>query len=109
LDITGLSNSQIASVIEDMIPAQSKAEGVHAYVHCTQYSGTYAYDASDGLTKSFVAVDKNGTENQSVLLDISFTEQTGQTVSLSVARSLKQFIRNGAGNWVFFRELTSSV
>tara|TARA_B110000503_G_C7162420_1_gene420274 strand:+ start:2184 stop:4076 length:1893 start_codon:yes stop_codon:yes gene_type:complete len=109
LDITNLNNAQIALVLNDLVPSLSKNEGVYAYVHCVSYAGTYSYNAGNGLTKSFVSVDKNGTENQSVLQDISFTTQSSQAVTLTVARSLKQFIRNGVGNWAFFQELTSSV
>lgn len=109
LDITGLSNSQIALVLRDLIPPATKNTGVRCTVHGTAYSGTYNYDASDGLTKSFVAVDKNGTENQSVIQDFSFTEQTLQPITLSVTRSLKRFIINGAGQWVHETDLVSSV
>ena len=66
------------------------------------------YNASDAITKSFVAVDKNGTENQSVLADVSFSNVT-ETVSLSVTRSLKRFVINGSGNWVYDTDLVSSV
>lgn len=109
LDITGLNNSQIALVLRDLIPPATKNTGVRCTVHCTAYSGTYSYNANDGLTKSFVAVDKNGTENQSVIQDFSFTAQTSQPVTLSVTRSLKRFIINGAGQWVHETDLVSSV
>jgi hypothetical protein len=109
LDITGLSNSQIALVLRDLIPPATKNTGVRCTVHGTSYSGTYGYDASDGLTKSFVAVDKNGTENQSVIQDFSFSAQTLQPVTLTVTRSLKRFIINGAGQWVHETDLVSSV
>lgn len=109
LDITGLNNSQIALVLRDLIPPATKNTGVRCTVHGTTYSGTYSYNANDGLTKSFVSVDKNGTENQSVIQDFSFTAQTLQPVTLSVTRSLKRFIINGAGNWVHETDLVSSV
>lgn len=109
LDITGLSNSQIALVIKDLIPPATKNTGIRCTVHGTYYTGTYDYDAGDGLTKSFVAVDKNGTENQSVIQDFSFTAQTTQPVTLTVTRVLKRFIINGAGNWVHETDLVSSV
>ena len=108
LDITGLSNSQIALVINDLAPSITKNIGVYAYVHCVQYSGSIVYNASDAISKSFVAVDKNGTENQSVLADVSFSNVT-ETVSLSVSRSLKRFVINGSGNWAYDIDLVSSV
>lgn len=108
LDITGLSNSQIALVINDLVPSSSKDVGVYAFVHCVQYSGSVEYNAGDAISKSFVAVDKNGTENQSVLADVSFSNVT-ETVSLSVTRSLKRFVVNGSGNWAYDTDLVSSV
>lgn len=109
LDITGLSNAQIAAVIEDLIPAITKNTGVYCLVHGTYYTGTFDYNAGDGVLKSFVAVDKAGTENQSVVQDFSFTTQTTQPVTLSVTRVLKRFIINGAGQWTHESDLVSSV
>ena len=108
LDITGLNNTTIASVLEDISPAANKTIGAIALVHCTAYSGSSNYNAADELSKTYVAVDKNGVENQSVLADISFTSATG-TVSLSVTRSLKRFVVDVTNNWVFDTDLVSSV
>lgn len=109
LDITGLSNPQIADVIEDLIPAITKNTGVYCRVHCVSYTGTYTYNAGDGLSKTFTSVDKNGVENQSVLEDIGFSEQADQAVTLNVTRSLKRFIINGSQEWEFESDLVSSV
>lgn len=109
LDITGLSNNDIASVIEDLFPAITKNPGVYCRVHGTTQTGTYNYDATDGLSKSFVTVDKNGVENQSVLQDIAFTAQNNQGITLNVVRSLKRFIVNGSQQWQFDTDLVSSV
>jgi len=109
LDITGLSNAQISAVINDVIPSLSKDIGITCKVHCTIYTGTYAYNANNGLTKNFIAVDKDGVENQSVVQNFSFVAQTAQPVTLTVIRSLKQFVINGAGNWEFDADLVSSV
>jgi hypothetical protein len=108
LDITGLTNNNIASVLEDISPAVNKPVGTIALVHCIAYSGSSSYNAADELSKTYVAVDKNGVENQSVLADISFTTATG-TVSLSVTRSLKRFVVDVTNNWVFDADLVSSV
>lgn len=108
LDITGLSNSDIALVLEDISPAANKKIGVIALVHCVSYSGTTSFNAGNQLSKTFVAVDKNGVENQSVLQDISFSNDTG-SVSLSVTRSLKRYVVDGSNNWVYDTDLVSSV
>lgn len=97
-DVTGINNVQLGSFINDMVPAISKNIGVYAYVHCTAYSGSVTYNANDGLTKVFVAVDKNGTENQSVLQDIGFTN-ISNPLTLSVTRSLRVFQVDGSYQW----------
>lgn len=97
-DITGINDTQLADFIDDMIPAISKNIGVYAYVHCTAYSGSVTYNAGDGINKTFVSVDKNGTENQSVLGDIGFSNATSP-LTLSVSRSLKLFQVNGSYSW----------
>lgn len=108
LDITGLSNSNIASVLEDLVPAATKLTGVYAYVHTVYYSGTVTTNPSTQVVKSFVTVDKNGVENQSVLQDISFNSGSNN-VTLSVTRGRKRFIVNGSYQWVFESDLASSV
>jgi len=110
LDITGLSNIQIALVLEDLFPAVGYNTGVYCFVHTVDYSagGTTSFDVDDSLTKSLVAVDSNGVQNQSVLQDISFTTQVA-TVSFSPTRGLKRFIIDGAYNWIFVDDLVSSV
>ena len=108
LDITGLTNTTIASVLEDLVPAATKLTGVYAYVHTVYYSGTVTTDPSTQVVKSFVTVDKNGTENQSVLQDISFNSGSN-SVTLSVIRGRKRFIVNGSYQWVFESDLASSV
>lgn len=108
LDITGLSNSDISLVLEDISPAANKKIGVVALIHCITYSGTTVFNAGNALSKTFVAVDKNGVENQSVLQDISFSSDTG-SVSLTVTRTLKRFVVDGSNNWVFDTDLVSSV
>jgi hypothetical protein len=104
-DITGVTNTQLALYIEDLVPGITKNVGVYAYVHCTAYSGTITYNGSDGINKTFVAVDKNGVENQSVLQDVGFSN-TVETVSLSVSRSLKVFQLDGSYQWTY---LSTSV
>lgn len=108
LDVTGLNNSQIALVIEDLVPALTKNSGTYARVHCVQYGGTYTYNPTESVSKSFVAVDSNGVQNQSVIADFSFSD-VSDSVTLSVTRSLKRFIVSGVGTWIFESDLTSSV
>jgi hypothetical protein len=116
LDITGLTNAQIAQVINDIAPASSKENGTEARVHCTDTtSATATFTGADliaSLQKTEVAVqalDGNGADSGSVsvLDDVTFIDVTGN-VALTVDRSLKLF-RVVGGAWAYIQELTSSV
>ena len=116
LDITGLSNAQIALVINDIAPASSKENGTEARVHCTDTtSATATFTGADliaSLQKTEVAVQAldgggNDSGSVSVLDDVTFIDVTG-SVSLTVDRSLKLF-RVVGGAWAYIQELTSSV
>jgi hypothetical protein len=39
LDITGLTDGQVALVLNDLYPAIVRNTGIYAYVHCVSYSG----------------------------------------------------------------------
>lgn len=108
LDITGLSNTQIARVIDDLVPATTKRVGVECKVHCVSYSGTVETNPAETLAKTFVNVDSNGVQNQAVLADVGFSAMT-DTISLTVTRSLKLFEVDTAQEWVFVSDLVSSV
>jgi hypothetical protein len=116
LDITGLSNSQIAQVLEDIAPAATKENGTEARIHCTDTtaaSATFtAAELVNALQKTNVFVqqlDDFGADDGgiSVLGDITFTDVTG-AVTLTVDRSLKLF-RVVSGQWAYIQDLTSSV
>jgi len=59
------------------------------------------------VSKSFVAVDSAGVQNQSVVADFSFGNIT-DNVTLTVTRTLKRF-EVVAGAWVWQEDLVSSV
>lgn len=107
LDTTGLTDAQIALVVNDLVPASGKNNGVSARVHCTAYTGEYTYNPTGSVSKSFVAVDSAGVQNQSVIGDFSFTDTT-DTVTLTVTRTLKRF-EVVVGAWAWQENLTSSV
>lgn len=101
LDITGLSDNQIGFIIESVFPASEKEEGTDAYVITQTLSGSTATNIDIDAVKnvSFVAVDSNGTQNESVVQDINFFPATGN-VNVSILRGLKRFeVESGA--WTF--------
>ena len=108
LDITGLTNANIATIIEDIYPAATKKTGSYAYVPTSSLTGATVtgVDVNSVANKSFVAVDANGVQNQSVVQDIAFTDAAG-TVNASVTRGLKRF-KVQASAWVFDTDLGSS-
>lgn len=108
LDITGLTNTQIARVINDLVPATSKRVGVECKVHCVSYSANVQTNPAETLIKTIVNVDSNGVQNQAVLADVGFNSMT-DTVNFTVTRSLKQFEVDTSQEWVFIADLVSSV
>jgi hypothetical protein len=113
VDITGLTDTNIAALVEDLFPSANKELGVYCYVHCVSYAGEFSYNASDGITKTFIAVDKNGVENQSVLADVGFTEVGPTAITLTPTRSFKRFRVTSpipdTKAWEFDTDLPSSV
>ena len=86
MDITGLNDTQIGLVLNDPV-AGSVANGTTARIHCTTLGGASVtgIDITAVTTKSFIAVDAAGVQNESVLQDIGFGSATG-TVTVSVSR-----------------------
>ena len=109
MDVTGLNDTQIGLVLNDLVPSSSVANGTTARIHCTTLGGASVtgIDIAAVATKSFIAVDAAGVENESVLQDIGFSAATG-TVTVSVTRALKEYITSG-GSWTFSQNLVSSV
>ena len=109
MDVTGLNDTQIGLVLNDLVPAGTVANGTTARIHCTTLGGASVtgIDITAVTSKSFIAVDAAGVQNESVLQDVGFGSATG-TVTVTVSRSLKEYITAG-GNWTFSQNLTSSV
>jgi hypothetical protein len=111
LDITGLANpdTQVATIIESMFPAATKTNGTYAFVHTTESSASTAenIDVDAAKNVSFVAVDSNGTQNESVVQDIAFFPASG-TVSIAITRGLKRF-RVAGSSWVFDTNLPTGL
>ena len=109
MDVTGLNDTQIGLVLNDLVPSSTVANGTTARIHCTTLGGASVtgIDIAAVATKSFIAVDAAGVQNESVLQDIGFTDATG-VVTVSVTRALKEYVTAG-GNWTFSQNLTSSV
>lgn len=104
----GITNAQMATIIEDIYPAGNKKVGTFAYITTSTMAGISVTGINIGAvtTKSFISVDSNGVQNESVLQDIAFTNATGMSTP-NITRGLKRFIVVGT-TWVFNGDLSSS-
>lgn len=110
LDITGLSDSDIALVLEDIAPAVNFEENTTAKIHCTQQVVSYSsISYGSTISKTYITVDKaGGSENQAVIQDFSVSPISPGAATVTVTRSLKLFtITSGAWGWT--SDLVSSV
>jgi len=102
LDITGLTNGQIGDIILALYPAGTRSVNTKAFISTSAYSGSVVTNPTSQTTKSFVAVDSAGVQNQSVVQDFSFSNTTN-SVTLTVSRGYKTYIWNGV-IWQFLAD-----
>ena len=102
-DITGLGSGSalqaaVAGYLNDLYPATAINNGKQAKLHCTSYANATAsgIDVDSAKTISYIAVDANGTQNESVVQDIVFAGASGN-VALTATRSLMRYQSNGSG------------
>lgn len=107
MDITGLGvgatlENNVAAYLGDLYPANANNNGKVARIHTTSYAGATVegVDVESAKNISFIPVDSNGTQNESVVQSVTFAaEGASGTVILSPARALMQYISNGTA-WV---------
>lgn len=119
MDITGLGSgttlrNNIASYLNDLYPASQKT-GAIARIHTTSYTSaivegieitvTLDPDTSGVLTKSSIAVDSNGTQNESVVSDIVQTNTASGNIVLTPLRSTMVYESSGT-SWVYQSTIT---
>lgn len=116
LDITGLTSpsvanpyTDVAAILENLMPAAQCSTGRIARVHCTSYAASTVegIDIESSLTKSFVPVQVDPDDStveetprtESVLQDIAFDTASG-VITLNPTRTYMQFeVQSGA--WVY--------
>lgn len=109
LDITGFATpnavgvgdgptTNVASVLESLYPAASENNGKLAKIHTTSYASASAVldsaDINSAINYSRIAVDSNGTQNESVVQDFTFNNIAGD-VTLLPLRYTMTFQSNG--------------
>lgn len=122
MDITGLGSGialqeAVRDYLQDMYPAASLNNGKIARIHCTSYVGATVSgidvsigtlpDVSKVLTKSYIAVDSNGTQNESAVADIVASNTASGSVILEPSRTLMTYESNGTA-WVYQTTTTYS-
>lgn len=119
MDITGLSNSDIAVALNQIAPSATFAQGTNAYIHCTTTNVSYsaipltigsALDPEDySIEYTTVLVDKNGgTNNQNVIQNIQTNPINAGDAIITVTRVIKRY-QVVAGSWVFQSDIASLV
>lgn len=108
MDITGLGTSTalqnaVAQYLADLYPVTAITAGKIAKIHTTSYAGAQVQgvDVESIKNVSYIAVDSNGTQNESVVQDIAFNiSGASGTVILSPSRTLMTYTSNGT-EWVW--------
>jgi len=108
MDITGLGTgtalqNAVAAYLNDLYPAVTLNTNKVARIHTTSYAGATVegVDVEGAKNVSYIAVDSNGTQNESVVQDIAFApEGASGVVILTPARTLMTYQSNGT-SWDF--------
>ena len=110
LDITGFNTpnpigtgdgpiTNVGDVLNSLYPAASENNGKIAKIHTTSYAGAtatiQAASMNSAINYSRIAVDANGTENESVVQDFTFTNVDGD-VTLTPSRYTMTFQSTGS-------------
>lgn len=108
MDITGLGvgttlQNSVAVYLNDLYPAVSLNTNKIARIHTTSYTGAtvQGVDVEAAKNVSYIAVDSNGVQNESVVQDIVFAaEGASGNVILTPARAMMTYKSNGTG-WAY--------
>jgi hypothetical protein len=101
--------NNVATLLEELSPAADKVNGTLAKIYCLATSTTVDdIDVNSNVSKTTVAVDSAGTQNQSVVEDFSISDVTGQTVTTTYTRTIMEYEVSG-GAWSYNSTTASAV
>ena len=108
MDITGMGTgtalqNTLASYLGDMYPPATLNNHKIARIHTTSYAGATVegVDVESAKNVSYIAVDSNGTQNESVVQDVVFAAGGASgSVVLTPGRSLMAYKSNGT-TWIY--------
>jgi hypothetical protein len=115
MDITGLGSgstlqSAVGTYLTDLYTPTSITTGKVARIHTTSYSGALVQgvDVESIKNVSLIAVDSNGTQNESVVQDIVFDPAGASgTVILTPSRTMMVYQSTGSA-WQYQSTTTYS-
>lgn len=124
LDVTGLGTTyasgdttlqnNVEIILDEIAPVSldgstiDTPDGTYARIHAYYYTAvTGAIDVNSNISKSFIAVDSAGVQNESVVQDFSISSPTA-SVSLTVNRITMVFVTQ-SNNWVWQSTAASAV
>ena len=108
MDITGMGvgptlQNALGVFLNDLSPATTLTTNKFARIHTTSYAGAtvQGVDVESAKNVSYIAVDSNGTQNESVVQDIVFDASGASgTVILSPSRAMMTYKSNGT-TWAY--------
>tara|TARA_R110000772_G_scaffold3959_6_gene14051 strand:- start:219 stop:2126 length:1908 start_codon:yes stop_codon:yes gene_type:complete len=108
MDITGLGTGNalqtaVSTYLNDLYPAETLNTNKIARIHTTSYAGATVEGVNVEAAKnvSYISVDSNGTQNESVVQDVAFApEGASGLVVLTPGRTLMTYKSNGTA-WSF--------
>ena len=108
MDITGLGTGNalqtaVSTYLNDLYPATTLNTNKIARIHTTSYAGATVEGVNVEAAKnvSYISVDSNGTQNESVVQDVAFApEGASGLVVLTPGRTLMTYKSNGS-SWSF--------
>ena len=101
--------TNVGVILEELSPAADKVEGTLAKVYCLATSTTVDdINVNANISKTTVAVDSAGTQNQSVIEDFSISNITGQGITTTYTRTIMQYEVSG-GSWAYVSTTASAV
>ena len=108
MDVTGLGtgttlHNAVGSYLNDLYPAVSLTTNKIARIHTTSYAGATVegVDVEGAKNVSYIAVDSNGTQNESVVQDVVFDASGASgSVVLTPERAMLTYKSTGSG-WAY--------
>ena len=108
MDVTGLGTgptlqAAVAAYLDDLYPAVTLNTNKIARIHTTSYAGATVegVDVEGAKNVSYISVDSNGTQNETVVQDVAFApEGASGVVILTPARTLMTYQSTGT-SWDF--------